>query len=101
LSVPCFARLVSSVKPKVLAFWGVAFLLGCTRPQPTGVKPCDAYVERFEACLKKLPDDEQTARAGEVEAMRKVFRDEAERPESRNNLGTYCEAALSALQGCP
>jgi hypothetical protein len=108
LSVPSFSRLHAAVKPKIArlyqAFVLASALVGfgpCSRGEPVGVKDCDTYVERFESCVEKLSDDEQAARAPEAEAMRKVLREEARRPESKDKVGAYCKAALPLLQDCP
>ena len=66
-----------------------------------GVKDCDAYLDRYDDCLKKLPEGEQKVREPEAVAMRKVLRDEAQRAESMDKLAGYCRSALSALKDCP
>jgi hypothetical protein len=66
-----------------------------------GVKECDRYLDRYDDCVKKLPDAEREVRIPEGQAMRKVLRDEAERPESKDKVGPYCQAALAALKDCP
>ena len=68
---------------------------------PTGVTECDAYADRYESCLEKLPADERDVRAAAAESQRKVFKDEAARPGVRQNLATSCAAALAAVKGCP
>ena len=73
----------------------------CSKGEPVGVKDCDAYLERYDDCVKKLPDAEQEARAPEGQTMRKVLREEAQRAESKDKVAGYCQAALAALKDCP
>ncbi len=68
---------------------------------PVGIGECDAYVNKFEACLKKLPEEERQAREAEAESQRKVLREEARHSELRALLEESCSAALAALKECP
>ena len=67
----------------------------------TGVPECDAYADRFEACLEKMPPEQRDARAAEAESQRRVLRDEAKREGARAALAASCTRALAALKDCP
>jgi hypothetical protein len=72
----------------------------CAHRDPVGVSACDAYVDRYEQCLKTLSDPERERRGPEADAMRKVLRDEAARADARAELESTCRAALDDLREC-
>ncbi len=70
-----------------------------TSPAPVGttgsIPECDAYIEKLEACSKKIP-----AMAGSIQSVRDAF---SNIPASaRASTATACQQASDAIQGvCP
>jgi hypothetical protein len=78
------------------------------RPKPAagaggaiGVPECDEYLDRFAACLAKMPPPAQDAVLEGLVAMRRAWAEAATTPEGRTGLATGCRAALDALTSNP
>lgn len=104
-----FSRPGSAVKAKiglgVAAFALVGFGPCSGKPkssaEPVGIPECDAYADKFEACIEKMPPEEREARAPEASSQRRVFREQAQRADGRDALVRACTSALAALKDCP
>ena len=105
----CFSRPGSAVKAKIglagaaLALLGFGPCGGSAKASAatTGVPACDAYADKFEACIERMIPEEREARAAEAESQRNVMRDQAKREGARAALAAECANALAALKDCP
>jgi len=90
--IPMKARIV------VIALVAVA---ACKKEPPApeiGVKECDEYVVKYEACIGKMAPEAKSQAASGFDAQRAAFKDSATTPEARARLAEQCRAALEAIR---
>lgn len=67
-----------------------------------GVKECDEYVTKYEACINKMGAAAKTAAEPGFKAQRDAFKQAASTPEGKTALATQCKAAMDAIKTtCP
>ncbi|HEX8709979.1 MAG TPA: hypothetical protein VF723_17190 [Pyrinomonadaceae bacterium] len=69
-----------------------------TSGDKTGVAVCDEYLEKFEACLSKVPEAARAQYKSSFEQTRKTWRDAAATPQGKAGLTQGCQAALNAAK---
>jgi hypothetical protein len=68
---------------------------------PIGVKECDDYAARYEACIDKMPPRDKDPLLATFDTQRNVYRDEAASGD-KAKLAASCQAALDAIkEKCP
>lgn len=73
----------------------------CLPGQGIGVAECDRYLEKYEACLAKMPPAAMHAVQEALKAQRAGFKQVATMPEGRAALAASCKMALDALAQNP
>ena len=67
-----------------------------------GVKECDEYITKYEACIGKMGAAAKTAAEPGFKAQRDAFKQAAGTPAGKAALGTQCKAAMDAIKTtCP
>lgn len=73
----------------------------------TGVRECDEFLERYEACLSQVPPEARGGMQAALETWRATWTTMARSPTTRGNLAPICartaENAMAALAqyDCP
>jgi hypothetical protein len=62
-----------------------------------GVKECDEYVRKMEACLGKMDKDKKALAEPVFKAKRDAFTRAASTPETRGALAPMCQAAIDSM----
>ena len=67
-----------------------------------GVKECDDYVTKYEACINKMGAAAKSAAEPGLKAQRDAFKSAAGTPAGKTALATQCKAAMDAIKTtCP
>jgi len=59
-----------------------------------GVPECDDFLNKYEACLAKVPSAQQTQYKDSIEQSRKAYRLAASNPMTKAALAVQCKQAL-------
>lgn len=59
-----------------------------------GVPECDEYLEKYDACLAKLPEVERNAVINALASYRKTWRETASTPKGKSDLAIGCKEIL-------
>src|SRR5438309_194927 len=82
----------------------VLAIAACSKKTPgtseadIGVKECDEYVTKYEACLAKMAPEAKSQGQLGFDAQRAAFKANATTPEGRQMLAAQCRAALDAIK---
>lgn len=92
----------------LVAMISVAAFVACKKDEAAaggpgiGVKECDDYVTKYEACINKMGAAAKTAAEPGFKAQRDAFKQAAATPEGKKALATQCTAAMDAIKTtCP
>jgi hypothetical protein len=67
-----------------------------------GVKECDDYVTKYEACIDKMGPAAKTAAEPGFKAQRDAFKQAASTAAGKAALATQCKTAMDAIKStCP
>ena len=59
-----------------------------------GVPECDDYLEKYEACLPKLPENEHEEIKGTLALYRMLWKEDAKTPEGKARLVEKCKGTM-------
>jgi hypothetical protein len=68
---------------------------------PVGVKECDDYFTRMEACLPKLPEQARGPVSVALGKQRTGFRQAASTPNGQVSLAATCKVLLTNVENAP
>lgn len=66
-----------------------------------GVKECDDYLTKMEACVGKLDATSKGIYEGQLKTNREAWKTAASTPQGKAGLATGCKAALDAIGNIP
>jgi hypothetical protein len=59
-----------------------------------GVAECDEFIEKYEVCLTKIPENERDAKKGALDLSRMIWKEDAATPKGRATLAKRCKVVM-------
>lgn len=79
--------------------FAISFVLsGARAGEPMGIPACDSYLEKYEACLEKIPGAERDAHRRKINEARKVWPTAAQNPIVKQALESTCEVQFEQMK---
>jgi hypothetical protein len=77
-------------------------VLGCSRGDTIGVRECDDYVAKYEACLAKMGPAAKAKSEPSFRAEAASLKEAAADPAAARTLALSCRMSMDAIRGqCP
>jgi hypothetical protein len=89
-------RLLAVLLPSCLV------LAACEKSEAIGVRECDAYVAKYEACLAKMGPEAKAKNEPSFRAEAASLKKAAADPAAASTLALSCRMSLDTIRGqCP